>query len=188
MTPLLDLPAVRERVHPMSIETYHRLGELGVLTEDVELLRGLVVTKMPKSPLHEYVAQMLMTLFVRLLPPGYEVRCERPLSIGGSEPEPDLSIVSGQASDWIRSHPSTAALVVEVAVSSQGLDEGKASIYAEASIPEYWIVEPEARQVTVFRNPSEDTYLSRVVLSDQGTLRPVAFQGLEIPIVSLLPP
>jgi hypothetical protein len=53
MTALLDLPAVRQQVHLMSVDEYHRAGETGVLSEDVELLRGIVVTKMPKSPLHE---------------------------------------------------------------------------------------------------------------------------------------
>jgi Uma2 family endonuclease len=188
MTPLLDLPAVRQRVHPMSVETYRRLGEMGALSEDVELLRGLVVTKMPKSPLHEYVAQMLMMVLLRLLPPGFQVRCERPLSIGGSEPEPDLSVVRGEAADWLRSHPRTASLVVEVAVTSQELDEGKASIYAEAGIPEYWIVEPEARRVTVFREPVGEDYRSRVVLADSESVRCVSLPEVEIPIASVLPP
>ena len=84
MMPLLDLPAVRERVHLMSVETYHRLGEMGALTVDVELLRGLVVQKMPKSPLHEYVATMLMDLLLQLLPQGFKVRREGPLAIGES--------------------------------------------------------------------------------------------------------
>ena len=57
MTALLELPAFRERVHGLSVEDYHRLGELGILSRDVELLRGIVVTKMPKTPLHELVAQ-----------------------------------------------------------------------------------------------------------------------------------
>jgi hypothetical protein len=50
MTSLLELPVVRERVHRMSVADYHRAGEAGALSEDVELLRGIVVTKMAKSP------------------------------------------------------------------------------------------------------------------------------------------
>lgn len=188
MTPLLDLPAVRQRVCPLSVETYHRLGEMGVLSEDVELLRGLVVAKMPKSPLHEYVAQMLMMLLLRLLPPGFQVRREGPLSIGGSEPEPDISVVRGEASDWLRSHPTTASLVVEVAVTSQELDEGKAAIYAEAGIPEYWIVEPEARRVTVLRDPSGEEYRSRTRCGEEDLLRCVALPGIEVPLHAVLPP
>lgn len=188
MTPLLDLPAVRQRVYPVSVEAYHRLGELGELAEDVELLRGLVVKKMPKSPLHEFVAQILMELLLRLVPPGFTLRPERPLSLAGSEPEPDLAIVPGQATDWLRAHPTTAALVIEVAVSSVELDEGKAGIYAEAGIPEYWIVQPEQRTVTVYREPAGDRYQARTVLSDEAQLRCAALPGVEFPVASILPP
>lgn len=188
MTPLLDLPAVRRRVHPLTVETYHRLGEMGVLSEDVELLRGLVVTKMPKSPLHEFVSQMLMKLLLALLPPGFELRREAPLSIGGSEPEPDLSVVKGSPGDWLQAHPTTAALVIEVAVSSAELDEGKASIYAEAGVPEYWIVRPELRVVTVYREPAPDGYRSMSEVSEAGTLRCATLPGVVFPLATVLPP
>jgi Uma2 family endonuclease len=188
MMPLLELPALRQRVHPMSVETYRRLGEMGELSEDVELLRGLVITKMPKSPLHEYVAQMLMDLLLALLPPGFVLRPERPLSIGGSEPEPDLSVVQGRAADWLQSHPTTAALVIEIAITSAEVDEGKAAIYAEAGIPEYWIVRPDLRAVTVYREPAADGYRARTVLGDHDTLRGAALPGVEIPVASVLPP
>jgi len=188
MMPLLEVPAVRERVHPMPVETYHRLGEMGALSEDVELLRGLIVSKMPKSPLHEYVAQMLMKLLLALLPAGFEVRRESPLTIGGSEPEPDISVVRGNAADWIQAHPTTAALVIEVAVTSADIDEGKASIYAEAGVPEYWIVRPDLRTVTVYREPMTDGYRARTSFSDQDTLRCVELPGVEIAVASVLPP
>jgi Uma2 family endonuclease len=188
MMPLLEVPAVRERVHPMPIETYHRLGEMGALSEDVELLRGLIVTKIPKSPLHEYVAQMLMKALLALLPYGFEVRPKRPLSIGDSEPEPDISVVKGNAADWIRAHPTTAALVVEIAITSADIDEGKASIYAEAGIPEYWIVRPDLRTVTVYREPIADGYRARTSLSAQDTLRCISLPGVEIAVASVLPP
>lgn len=188
MTPLLELPAVRQRLHPMTAETYRRLGEMGVLAEDVELLRGFVVTKMPKSPLHEFVAQMLMKLLLVLLPPGFELRREGPLSLGGSEPEPDLSVVQGDPADWLHSHPRTAALVIEVALTSADVDEGKAAIYAEAGIPEYWIVRPDLRRVTVYREPSLDGYRARNDLSDEGTLRCAALPGVVLAVSSMLPP
>ena len=71
----------------MSVDEYHRAGETGVLSEDVELLRGLVVTKMAKSPLHELVAQKLMDILLAKRPNGFTVRREGPLTLRGSEPE-----------------------------------------------------------------------------------------------------
>lgn len=112
MTALLELPAFRERVHGISVEGYHRPGEMGLLSEDVELLRGIVVTKMPKSPLHELVTQKLMHQLIRQVPTGYEVRGEGPLTLRDSEPEPDISVVRGSPDDWGTAHPSTADLVI----------------------------------------------------------------------------
>src|SRR6266446_3456189 len=111
MASLLELPAVRDRVHRMSVEEYHRAGEAGVLSEDVELLDGIVVTKMPKSPLHEFVAQKLTDLLLQKVPGGFTVRVERPLTLRDSEPEPDISVVRGRTEDWAAAHPSSAHLV-----------------------------------------------------------------------------
>src|SRR6059058_3928069 len=110
MTALLDLAAVRERVHLMSVEEYHRAGETGVLSEDVELLCGIVVTKTAKSPLHELVAQKLMDVLLAQVPKEFKVRGERPLTLRSSEPEPDISVVKGKPDDWAEAHPSTAHL------------------------------------------------------------------------------
>jgi len=188
MTPLLDLPAFRKRVHPMTVETYHRLAEMGALSEDVELLRGIVVTKIAKSPLHEFVSQVLMKLLLALVPPGFEVRPERPLTLGDSEPEPDLSVVKGRPQDWVRAHPTTAALVIEVAVTSVDVDEGKGAIYAEAAIPEYWIVQPEERRVIVCREPTPEGYRSKATLTEADSLRCVSLPDVEIAVTALFPP
>ena len=85
----------------MSVDEYHRAGDAGVLSEEVELLRGIVVTKMPKSPLHEFVAQKLTDLLLAMAPPGFKVRKEGPLTLRDSEPEPDISVVRGKAEDWL---------------------------------------------------------------------------------------
>ena len=184
---MLELPAVRERVHRLSVAEYHRAGETGVLSEDVELLRGLVVTKMPRTPLHEFVAQKLTDLLLAKVPAGFKVWVERPLTLRDSEPEPDLSVVRGQTEDWVTAHPSTAALVVEVAVSSASVDEGKADIYAEAGIPEYWLVRPDRRAVEVYREPDPGGYLLPSTLTERDTLD-CATLGVEFPISDILPP
>jgi hypothetical protein len=98
MTALLELPAFRERVHAVSLDVYHRMTEVGLLSNKLELLRGIVVTKMARSPLHELVSHKLMKLLLPQAPVGYEVRREAPLTLRDSEPEPDLSVVKGAPS------------------------------------------------------------------------------------------
>ncbi len=174
-------------VRRLSVEEYHRVGETGVLSEDVELLRGIVVTKMPKSPLHELVAQKLMEQLLAQVPSGFRVRPERPLTLRDSEPEPDLSVVHGRPDDWATAHPSTAHLVIEVAVTSTALAESKAEIYAEAGIPEYWLVRPEERVADVYREPTREGYLSKVTLSERDTCRCGSIPSVEFPVVDILP-
>ncbi|MEZ6133567.1 MAG: hypothetical protein R3C53_01525 [Pirellulaceae bacterium] len=43
-----------------SVEQYHQLGELGVLTEEdnVELLEGWIVEKMNQRPIHGYIVRL----------------------------------------------------------------------------------------------------------------------------------
>lgn len=187
MTALLELSAIRERVHRLTVAEYHRAGETGVLSDDVELLRGIVVTKMSKSPLHELVIQKLMKLLLRQVPEGFEVRREGPLTLKDSEPEPDLSVVSGRPDDWATAHPSTAALVIEVAVSSVPLDQSKAEIYAEAGIPEYWIVRPEERAVDIYRQPIGSAYSSKSTLVDPSSLHCASIPQVAFALAEILP-
>src|SRR5437764_11297811 len=187
MIALLDLPAVRQQVHLMSVDEYHRAGETGVLSEDVELLRGLVVSKTAKSPLHELVAQKLMDILLAQVPSGFMVRPERPLTLRSSEPEPDISVVQGKPDDWVRAHPATAHLVVEVALTSRTLDESKAEIYAEAGILEYWLVRPEDRAADVYREPTSDGYLSRRTLTERDRFHCASIPSVEFPLMDILP-
>src|SRR5689334_4911234 len=188
MTALVDLPAFRERLHGISLEGYHRLGEMGLLSKDVELLRGLVVTKMPKSPLHEFVAQKLGRQLIQKVPVGYEIRREGPLTLSDSEPEPDISVVRGKPEDWMTAHPSTAELVIEVAVTIAALDEGKAEIYAEAGIPEYWVVRPEDRVIDVYREPAGQAYRSKITLTEQTVINSLVLADVQFQVSEILPP
>ncbi len=158
MATILDLPEARERVMRWSVKDYERFTELGVFRKNVELIRGIVVEKMSKSPLHVTVSLILNRLLNALAPIGFSVRHEAPLKIVDSVPEPDISIVKGSEADYSKSHPTTAALVIEVAVSSVSLDRENASLYAEAGVDEYWIVLPKKRQVEVYRQPKEGVY------------------------------
>ena len=187
MTSLLELPAVRKRVPRMTVREYHRAGETGILSEDVELLRGIVVTKMPKSPLHELVAQKLMQILLVRVPKGFCVRPERPLTLRDSEPEPDLSVVRGKPDDWANAHPRTAHLVVEVAVTSEPLDMGKAEIYAEAGVLEYWLVRPEDRTMDVDRKATREGYLSRITVTERDSVTCGSIPSVKFALKDILP-
>ena len=75
-----------------------------------------------------------------------------------SVPEPDVSVVRGTPANFRTTHPTSAELVVEVAVSSVALDRENASLYAEAGVGKYWIVLGEEERVEVYRRPENGAY------------------------------
>jgi Uma2 family endonuclease len=158
MMPVLEEPAVRARMHPISVETYHRLGEIGHLSERTELIRGAVIEQMPRTPLHSSIVGLLGDHFRALALHDYIVREQEPLTFEESEPEPDIAILHGRRPAYFTAHPQTAALVIEVCVTSESLDRVKLGVYAEAGIPECWLVLAEERVVERHTEPGDRLY------------------------------
>lgn len=172
---ILDEPAIRGAALPLTVEQYHRLSAEGIVPERTELLRGVIIEKMTKSPLHTFLVQRLAR-WIELAPPtGWFVRKEEPLTLADSEPEPDIAVVAGSPEDYRMAHPATARLVVEVAIATLGIDRAKADVYAAAGIPEYWIVIPDTRTVEIHRRPGPAGYGERhTVSATDATLQPDA--------------
>lgn len=172
-TAILENYSIRKMVLPITVEQYHRLGEAGIIGEKIELLNGVIIEKMPKSPEHTYVVRKLYELLGVLILEKLFILKEDPLTLVRSEPEPDLAIVQGNKEEYKFLHPTTALLVIEVALSSIDIDREKASIYAEANIPEYWLFDLNLKQVEVFSKPHGDSYQKKKIynISDNIPLK-----------------
>jgi Uma2 family endonuclease len=171
-------------LHRYSIDDYHRLIEAGGFDEDerVELLDGLLVSMSPKTPAHERAVRWLAHwLWSSLDSEHYELGVASPLTLGDSEPEPDLAVLErGIRGPY---HPASAALVIEVAVSSLARDLGpKAELYATAAIPEYWVLDLAGRRAIVYRRAKGDAYQQRLELSDRDELKALT---LALPALTL---
>jgi len=182
-------PEVARQLHRMSLDDYHRLGELGLISKQTELIRGVVVDKVTKSPLHSWLTLKLTDWLRSNLGDGWTVRSEAPLTLAPSEsePEPDISVVRGSIDDYFTSHPTTAALAIEIAISTESLDRKKALIYAESVFQEYWLFLPLRRQLVVHRQPSEGRYQSVTTLGPETTVSPEAFPDLVLELKDVLP-
>lgn len=165
--------------------------ERNLAPERSELLRGVIVEKMPKSILHIKLACELFALLFTTLGSRFWVRQEAPLTLGDSEPEPDISVVAGTAREYLQ-HPKTAKLVVEVSVTTLSEDRDLATIYAEAGVEEYWIINAADRCIEVFTLPTDGVYSNRAVFASNDTAVSHALPGIELHVGSLfervLPP
>lgn len=155
---IIDRPEAREQLWPLSVEAYHALGEAGLIPERTELLYGFVFHKMPKSPFHRFLVQRLLQMLRPLLEPGFLLWSEQPIRCQDSEPEPDICVLTGRDEDYRNVHPTTADLVIEVAVSTEDYDRGKAAAYAAAGVKEFWIVLVSQKQIEIHSSPKAGTY------------------------------
>jgi Uma2 family endonuclease len=153
-------PAVPdEPIYRLSVEQYHQMIECGIIDDDapVELLEGWLVQKVGKNPPHTYSTRQLRKGLEQVIPAGWYVNSQEPVTDETSEPEPDASIVRGDSKDYLQRHPGPGdtALVGEVADTSLRRDRGvKKRIYARASIPVYWIVNLVDKQIEVYTGPT----------------------------------
>jgi Uma2 family endonuclease len=155
----MSLAMPPEPVCRLSVSQYHEMIATGILADDnpVELLEGWLVPKMVKNPPHSTARHHTTQALEQVLPSGWHVRSQEPITVSDSEPEPDVAVVRGDPAQYERSHPrpQDVALVVEVADASLGRDRStKKQIYARAGIPVYWIVNLPERRVEVYTAPS----------------------------------
>jgi Uma2 family endonuclease len=183
-----------ERLWRLSVDRYHAMIEAGILTDEdrVELLEGVLVEKMSKKPPHVFCVRATSRCLSRLVPAGWYVPTQDPLTLEDSEPEPDLMIVRGTDADYLRRHPTAAdiGLVVEVADSSISRDRGlKKRIYATAGIATYWLIDLNSRALEIYTAPNGAEYSNKLVLSqDQEAMLDLDGQHLgRIPVKDLYP-
>lgn len=174
-----------------TVDEYHRFAELGLLDEmdRIELLEGCLVPKMTRSPQHAYAIELLSDLLQRILPAGWRIRVQLPITTPDSEPEPDLAIVRRDRQST--GHPTSVdvGLVIEVSDSSLSQDRvDKARLYARAGIVEYWVLNLRDRQLEVFQHPSELQTVPRyakVVTIPCGQSVELHLDGIALPAISV---
>jgi Uma2 family endonuclease len=172
-------------IHRFTVEQYHQLGELGVLTPEdrVELLEGWIVEKMNQKPAHGFAVRLINDWLNKSIHGDWLIQCQLPITTDRSEPEPDIAVVRGQHADYRDRHPrgDDCALIIEVADTSVSKDRGKASIYAAAGVEEYWIVNLIENQLELFCDPQDGTYqTSRVLRSTETVESRVTGQPLKL--------
>lgn len=181
-----------------SVEKYHEMVRAGIIDEDdpVELLEGWIVKKMTTSPLHRTVTGLLRDVLQRVMPEGWFVDSQDPVTLAASEPEPDVVLVRGSRLDFLDHHPGPGDVALVVEVSDSGLSRDrvfKKSIYAAAGIAVYWVVNLVDRRLEVYSEcttSASGTDYARCDCFAVGDKVPLVVEGqtvAEIPLAAILP-
>lgn len=185
ITPAVE-PLHLQQVRLVSVQEFLDMHERGIYTADdrLELIEGWMVEKMTKKPPHIRSANLLLRLLLPLLSEEWTLNSETPVVLERSIPEPDFSILRGPLDGFADRLPTAAdvALVIEIADTTLASDRAyKRKLYAEAGIPEYWLVNISDRQIEVCTGPDSSTsnYAQIAVFSDEESL-PLVLDGQEI--------
>lgn len=181
-------------IHLWSVEDYHHKIENGLLTHDdrVELLEGIVSHRSPKGVSHVIISRWIAEQFRERLGEGYYLITQDPITLAeqASEPEPDITIARGSMFDYIEHHPypEDILLVIEVADSSIEIDKKiKMPIYAKPRIQDYWVVDIKTKEITIYRQPLEDSYQQVQVAKGSDILVPLALPEITFQVKDLFP-
>jgi len=173
-----------------SVEEYERLVALGGFSPEkrVELIEGDIVEIMPQKPRHASTIELVEEAARAVVPSGFRVRVQLPLTFSTSVPEPDIAVVQGALRSFSNSHPTTAALVIEVSDTTLEYDQTiKAAIYAAARIEDYWIVNLNERTVEVRRQPGPGGYRSLQTFTVTDVVSPLFNPTVAVSVADLLP-
>jgi Uma2 family endonuclease len=185
------------RKHRWTHDEYLQAHELGWFeNRRTELIEGEIIYMPAMNVNHFQGVVKADRILQRIFSEGFFVSTQCPLNVSEiSDPEPDITVIEGRPEDFKDALPKTAALVIEIADSSLAYDRTeKASLYAMANVPDYWIVNLKDRRLEVRRRPVKDStaifgysYSTLQILAENETVSPLAKPDAEIEISDLLP-
>ena len=176
---------------------FHQMGDMGWFEgRRAMLIEGEILEMPGPNPPHATITTKVDYALRPYFSQGYVIRNQSPLVLGqATDPEPDIAVVAGKLMDFYASHPTTAALVIEVADSTLGFDTTrKANLYAAARIADYWVVDLIGKRLLVFRDPQPDLsqpfgakYATITAYVPPATISPLCAPLAVIPVAELLP-
>lgn len=171
------------------------LERVGFLPERYELIDGEIVSKMGQNQPHAIAVTLFLKWLIAVFG-GDFVLSQLPVEVADADrpnyqPQPDLAVLVQQVTTYLTEPPGPGdlRLVAEVSDSTlRGDLNTKASLYARAGIPEYWVLDVTGRRLFVHRNPTNGVYTSTERFDETESVATEASPGNATTVANLLPP
>jgi Uma2 family endonuclease len=182
-------------------DQYYELDRLGYFDHKrVELIYGEIIEMSPINWPHALGVNLVTDALAVAFATGHFITIQQAFPVPsepiGSAPQPDVAVIPGRPRDYT-AHPTAAALLVEVSVSTLSYDlTTKAELYATAGVPEYWVLDVDGRQLHVLRDPgplplptelAATAYRSHQTLGSTDRVSPLGAPHASILVSDLLP-
>lgn len=165
-----------------TVEQYYQMAATGILAPDerVELIEGEIIEMAPIGPRHAMCVDRIVQLVIEKLGRSVHLRCQNPIRLSNyTEPEPDIALA--KRADYSVRHPVGDDVFLTIEVSDSTLEKDrtlKQKIYANANIPEFWIVNLPEDVVEIYRSPAGDIYQERKLVSREESISPQLLPNL----------
>lgn len=175
-----------------TVEEFQRMGEAGIIAPDerVELIDGEVYEMTPVGPRHIWSVIYLNKYLVTLAGDDLFVSPQSGVTVGERrQPYPDFALLRLPPGKLPGEVPQSedCVLLVEVADTSAGFDlKRKSRMYAEANVPEYWVLDLPKDRVVVHRRARAGVYREIVEYGADESFVTTAFGGRTIAVRDLL--
>ena len=178
-----------------TVDEYLAMERAGILykSDRVELIDGVIIVMPPIGDRHVGGTDWTTTLLVPPLIGRATVQIAGPIRLNDrTMPEPDVALKRWNAPGSGRTGhatPEDVYLVIEFADTSLAFDQGpKLARYAAAGIPEVWVANLRAREVTAYAEPSGSEYASVRTYRVGESISPRAFPDVVLAVSDFMPP
>jgi Uma2 family endonuclease len=147
-----------------SVDEYYQMIELGILKdyEKAEIIEGELIQKMPIGEKHSAIVEKLSETLRDKLGKSVSLRNQQPIKFSDyNEPQPDLAVLQRRDDFYFYEKPVPKDVLILIEVSDATLKydrDTKLALYAEAKIPEVWIVNLPNNIIEVHQKPSNGIY------------------------------
>ncbi len=175
-----------------TVSEYYQMAQAGIFSEDdhVELLEGEIIQMSPIGSRHAACVDRLARLFFERVGRQVIVRVQNPVRLSDySEPQPDLALLKPRADFYSSEHPKPqdVLLVIEVCETSAEFDRSvKLPLYAQAGIPEVWLVDLSHERIEVHRKPSAQAYGYTLIVGRGAALTIESVPEIELQVEEIL--
>ena len=172
-----------------SVEDYHKMIEAGILSDrPVELISGEILEMSPQGSFHTSINHIGVTYLRSILGEQAVIREAHSITLIDSETEPDIAIVRSPYNLYFNHHPYPEDIywLIEISDTTLRKDLGiKKTIYANANIQEYWVIDLTSKTLKVFQNPQNNDYKIQKDYKN-GFISPLSFPNINISVDTLL--
>jgi Uma2 family endonuclease len=173
-------------------EDFRKMTEVGILPEESgwEVIDGFLIDKMSIGSKHAGAVKILSEMLRDLTRTEAIISVQDPIHIDDyNEPEPDIALLKRRNDFYRESHPlpSDVLLLVEVSDSTIEYDrEIKKTLYAEAGIVEYWLVNLQNDTIEVYSQPKNGNYRLARILESGEIIEASAIENLTLKVDEIL--